>query len=669
MKMNVEQVSSDMNNIKDKRETRFKNMELYDWIWLGILVAEILIWFLVIWKRPYIMDNDAGKLYNHIAQIWKEKKLFLPEWKYITTGEWDCASTIALFVYGITKNIIASFQVANICNIILFSVVILEFFHHLNYKFRYGCMSVAFLLLPYAWGSLDYANMLFFNGEQYIYKVLLPIWFITIMNVPKALRNKWWNHLQCAFFLLLVFLNASASGTYVFITSIAVIILCRIIRLIIEDEKQFYWLRITLPTLLLTIWGVWLQKVNGVSTKSAFVSMIQRDTFFDHMRDMIIGVMDLLKILPEKEISPFSPDGIGFVLKLIFLVLIVVWGGKNFSKVLGIQLLTDSGDGADSGYLQKQTQAELVTIFLVNVIIQFFTITSGRYWLIGFICLALSAFMSMADKMSSIKGSKKAYLLVLGGIACYFLLLNITLWMSSNEYLYKPEMNYYKTIKQVAEDSDAGTVVFVNNSGAAEEARGCDPDRIYINYAADYRTIQIYDTYFWQNENSRLTDRHLLIATDHGGLSLIPEKYHPYYQLVADFGDGWKIYFSEVNHFDGDVGLCGRSYGVDYPTSLGYEWVGDKFYSAEYAAEDSNYRISFSYDIRKEGDESFYHGPKQVGIIRLTYLDDDTWEEYPIWGNEKVIELEVPANKRAAFSIEMNDGCRIGFDKIEFVKL
>ena len=58
-----------------------------------------------------------------------------------------------------------------------------------------------------------------------------------------------------------------------------------------------------------------------------------------------------------------------------------------------------------------------------------------------------------------------------------------------------------------------------------------------------------------------------------------------------------------------------------------------------------------------------------MGIIRLTYLDDGTWEEYPIWGNEKVIELEVPANMRAAFSIEMNDGCRIGFDKIEFFKL
>ena len=272
--MNVEQVSRDMSNIKDKRETRFKNIELYDLIWLGLLVAEILIWFLVIWKRPYIMDNDAGKLYNHIAQIWKGKSLFLPEWKYITTGEWDCASTIALFVYGITKNIIASFQVANICNIILFSVVILEFFHHLNYKIRYGCMAVAFLLLPYAWGPLDYANMLFFNGEQYIYKVLLPIWFITIMNVPKALRNKWWNHLQCVIFLLLVFLNASSSGTYVFITSIAIIMFCRIIRLILEDEKQLYWFRIILPTFLLTICGVWLQKANDVSTKASSVSMI-----------------------------------------------------------------------------------------------------------------------------------------------------------------------------------------------------------------------------------------------------------------------------------------------------------------------------------------------------------------------------------------------------------
>lgn len=667
--MNVKQVSNDMNNMKDKRETRFKNIELYDWIWIGILASEILIWFLVIWKRPYIMDPDAGKLYNHMAQIWKNKTLFLPDWMYVSTGEWDCASTIALLVYGITKNIITSFQVANICNIILFSAIILEFFHHLNYKIRYGCMTVAFLLLPYGWGMLDYANMLFFNGEQYIYKVLLPIWFIAIMNVPKTLRNKWWNHLQCVIFLLLVFLNASSSGAYVFITSIAVIMLCRIIRLIAEDEKQFYWLRIIFPTFLMTFLGVWLQKVKGISTKSSFVSMIQRDTFFDHMRDVVLEFLDILHVIPREEVSPFSPNGIGFVLKFILLILIVVWGGKNFSKVLGIQPLINTNDRMDSYYLQKQVQAELVTIFLVSVIIQFFTITSARYWLVGFICLALAAFMNIAGQMSLCETCKKVYLLISGGIVFYSLLLNTILWTQSYEYLNKPEMNYYKTIKQLANDSGSGTVVFVNNSGAAEEARGFDPDRIYINYAADYSSIQVYDTYFWQSENSRLTDKHLLVATEHGGLSLIPEKYHPYYQLVADFGEGWKVYFSEVNHFDGDVGLHGRSYGVDYPTSPGYEWVGDTFYSAEYTAEDSSYRISFPYDIRKEGYESFYHGSEQVGIIRLTYLDDGTLEEYPIWGNEKVIELEVPANKRAAFSIEMNDGCRIGFDKIEFVKM
>lgn len=173
--MNVKQVSNDMNNMKDKRETRFKNIELYDWIWIGILASEILIWFLVIWKRPYIMDPDAGKLYNHMAQIWKNKTLFLPDWMYVSTGEWDCASTIALLVYGITKNTVTSFQIANVCNIILFSTIILELFSCLNYKIKYGCMTVAFLLLPYGWGMLDYANMLFFNGEQYIYKVLLPI--------------------------------------------------------------------------------------------------------------------------------------------------------------------------------------------------------------------------------------------------------------------------------------------------------------------------------------------------------------------------------------------------------------------------------------------------------------------------------------------------------------
>ncbi len=42
------------------------------------------------------LDCDTGKLFNHIAEIWRQKQLLLPNWDYLTTLEWDCSSLFAI---------------------------------------------------------------------------------------------------------------------------------------------------------------------------------------------------------------------------------------------------------------------------------------------------------------------------------------------------------------------------------------------------------------------------------------------------------------------------------------------------------------------------------------------------------------------------------------------
>ena len=85
-----------------KLRTRIKKreMDLPLIILMLSAVMQLLLWARLNLRHQYIFDYDAAKLFYHTLCMWREKTLLIPDWLYMTTGEWDCASLPAiLFSY------------------------------------------------------------------------------------------------------------------------------------------------------------------------------------------------------------------------------------------------------------------------------------------------------------------------------------------------------------------------------------------------------------------------------------------------------------------------------------------------------------------------------------------------------------------------------------------
>lgn len=160
------------------------------WILAGIVGIEVA--FLIYYNciTDYVFDCDAAKLMYHAVKMWENKSLIIPNWTYMTTGEWDCSSLLAMPIYGMTGNITLSFAVANIINIVLFVLIIGILMKAVDVPNKYILLALSIIFVPYCWGMLEYTNMLFYSGAQYVYKVLAPLSLLAVFHHKKSGGNE-----------------------------------------------------------------------------------------------------------------------------------------------------------------------------------------------------------------------------------------------------------------------------------------------------------------------------------------------------------------------------------------------------------------------------------------------------------------------------------------------
>ena len=60
------------------------------------------------------IDCDIAKLYVHAVEMWRNGRILIPGWSYLTTLELDCPLLFAVPLYGLTGNIFLSFGISNI---------------------------------------------------------------------------------------------------------------------------------------------------------------------------------------------------------------------------------------------------------------------------------------------------------------------------------------------------------------------------------------------------------------------------------------------------------------------------------------------------------------------------------------------------------------------------
>ncbi len=209
------------------------------------------------------LDGDVGMLFHHTAEIWRQKNVLLPDWDYRTTLEWDCSSILAVPFYAVTHNIILSFGLSNIVFLIFFLAIL--FFLFKGEDSLYPLLCANLILIPFRIGQLDYYNMLFFGGAQYILKILVPLLLAGLLlymdkhsqeRVPVSMK-----FLMAVYFGLL-FLCAMSGGVYVLACEIFLIFAAYI------GYKFLSWEKVSYSVLFLIVSSVVLNiagwKINTV---------------------------------------------------------------------------------------------------------------------------------------------------------------------------------------------------------------------------------------------------------------------------------------------------------------------------------------------------------------------------------------------------------------------
>lgn len=467
-------------------------------ILLGLmLIGEILCLFYYNLTTDYVFDQDAAKVMYHTVKIFENKSFIIPSWAYMTTGEWDCTSFLALFIYGITNNIILSFSISNIINILLFGLIVYILLSSIGLSKRSILFALAILYIPYGWGMLAYTNMLFYSAGQYIYKVLTPLSLLALLHYHDKYKNKIIYYLLFILTLLLIFLTTTSSGLYVAGCGLFGIYVSRLIYYLI-NRKDIRKENIIELIICLVVLGVsyYLHNTWGVYSNADTLST----SFKFHIKEFIESFIDVLNI--EFTDPLLSAINIAMIFKIILLIFIVIFGLLGIRRIFKVNK-------------NNLIILELLIIFIINSIVITLWYPTSRYQLIGFIPLVLVSIINFED----FKFNKQISYVM---FVCLFI-LNVILQYNSYVYInYVYKDNYSRTLCEkvlnTAYENNADIIVWYNAGEYAEVSRVYDSNIEILSYFTSDEKFIDYDVVDGIKDKNYIEDKNAII--------LIPDSYN-----------------------------------------------------------------------------------------------------------------------------------------------
>lgn len=602
----------------------------------------------------------------HAMCMWEEKTLLIPGWNYVSTAEWDCSALPAMLLYGLTDNILLSFALANIFHVLLYSWILIRLHKNLGLHGKYAFVTVLMILIPFEFGMLSYSNMLFYSAAQYVYKILLPVWMIKLLTMPENSWKKIQWRIELILFGALSFLTAISSGLYVFLCGMFPLIACSFVFFLYSNRKKLWVHRIVVCVVscLMTFSGYVMQKVLGLSSHADSLNIVSLRDFVPKLTANLTNLLELGRALPPEEISLYTPGGIMYVARFVFLVCVLCFGLSGLKEWFADHSLDDETNTND---MVRFACAALGGVFVWNTFIQQLTIDSARYHLIGYVPLMIAAGITFSA------GTKKQKPVIRNArFACaagFLFVLMAGCWYSAFSDIGNSFADYYGAVSQVAEEQEADSVVFVNGSSSAELARVFDPERIYVAYSTSNRSLYNYDAYTYYDDRGALTDRHLLISTDWGGVSDLPAYLRDGYTKVGEvFGD--IVYLSEHCRLDGAAGPMPGHVTIDYPYTQGYIFDADMEKTGTFPCGEERIVVQSpvfepcSADVKVMLNYQLESG-KAGGWIDIDVPGKEP-QHVVVNPDEQWVEFSIPAGNAFSFDIRVGEEAMLTVEQVVF---
>ena len=349
------------------------------------------------------IDGDNAKLFVHTIKMWEHKSIIIPNWSYMTTLEIDCSSILALPLFALTGNIYLSYGIANIIFLIAFILLIFYLFHDRNKI--YPLLTSNLLCIPYTVGMLDYFNMLFFAGSQYIIKASVPLLLIAVLlkiedknNPPKKI----YEYIPAILLAFFCFLTAVSSGVYVLFVGIFPILLVYLIYKLLKYEKiPFPAYGIMSTIVIFSLIGIMLNNKYMGGARGSGMILISVHQILSNVSSCFAGIYELFGgIAYDMDITVLSLKGIEVLLKAVLIHIVLICGIIAISRII-----------KNKSDLRTTL---LISVFIWNMFVLLATKTQAgsatyeyRYHIIGLLPLFCVTSTILLDKWNTLKPLQK----------------------------------------------------------------------------------------------------------------------------------------------------------------------------------------------------------------------------------------------------------------------
>ncbi len=522
-----------------------KTDRFFNLLFVAVVVFEVLF---LIWLNIFHIhdgvDQDFSKLLRHVYEMAANRTLFLPNWNYLTTGEQDCAALPAVFFCILTGDVYRAYALANIFDILLWLFVISRLLCAANLSLRSRLLCYGFLFLSYDFGMLQYTNMMFYCGGQYVYKALLPILFVTLLlrNDGRRIISNILYFLYCNLLLI----SSISSGVYVFICGILPA-LCATLFIDLSTYPQ-YTKKIQLSktlilgcsSLLITVVGVLLCQKLDINPSSSSIVLGN----YDHdYTNTILSCFDSVLALLHPSYSGVNIKSLqGIAICLNWLIVILILFGLAAVRELSQLRNLIENKAVFTRFCRCKAKLILVSISLWNSAVVSLTVDSERYHLIGVIPLMVCSVMILEDFLSAYNTviSRLFYIVAFGSIltlSIYNATFRVPEYCSgdndngSSGTRWNEGQLYY--VAEMLEQQNVDVCIVLNYPELSERMRSYDFNHQYYSYYTNEKAIASAD-YYSKDPAELFASEHVVIGTEEEFESLPAEMQDHYISADVD---------------------------------------------------------------------------------------------------------------------------------------
>lgn len=564
--------------MKDNRfQSFYRNLAPYlFWLLLAIQVAFLGITTFLAGDR--IIDGDTGRLYQHMSAIWEAGTLFVPGWIYPTTMELDCALLLALPFYGFTKDAVVSFCCASIVILVLWILLLCAVTQRINRNFSAHMVpSIVCLLvlIPYSSANLYYWNMMFLNGSQYAFKIMLPLLLLYLLLEPHPQAPSARSWFLLFLYLAGLFLTTLSSGIYVAAMGVApLLVVFLLLWLYGKVHLSPYTLLCAFGSVITTLLSLWTAHQMGISISGGQMLLNSFSTLAENAANCIIGFFRLFGAVTRSQISIMRLSGMAQLFCWCLVVMMLLGVYKVFYRALHGQLTANHFPAV---YLAAPA---LWNFFFLTMLDTHYgdPYFEVRYHLMGGVPLLLLLVLQVGNFHFKAPVRVKRGLQVV----CFLFLCGLVFLCDRRAYLVYWNTDGTVGINQkeqklcdLIDTLEAQDVFVVQSNTTAEICGALDPSRNYklLWQQEDRYILQTFDGPTSSIDATLDTFPAALVLTDGTSLDTMPA----YLQTASYAGatEDYTVYLLDNGSLpDGVVGLPLGGTGLDYPDSVGYTYAG-----------------------------------------------------------------------------------------------